>query len=381
MVDEELQNDEINLDDFNFDDLPNMTEEETPADGATAENTNDVDFGDFSFDNFDFGEMSADNPGDGARKEPFFEMPADEDNVQVSGGEAEADTSFFSEETNEAEPADEEGVDVMPVAGEAEMITEDTVEEPEYSETQDLEEHFDNDAEPVSAEPENSEDNFSVDDYLMTGEETEIPAAEETIVDDVSVDETAGDGFGETEEVSEAGFMDEIPEETPLNDEVSFSNEEADEAHEEYFSSEEPFVDDTDIFAGIEPAVSAQNTGDYSAVSSVEESATAGYAKWYSGQPDIKMFEIAKGFESGNFDADEECKTLHVNVGYDTYGWEVQFSDGVVMNLRDVREYQIRNGRLPNPDGRIIYGHSSLLFSGLERIVVYESVKYFSYGV
>ena len=93
------------------------------------------------------------------------------------------------------------------------------------------------------------------------------------------------------------------------------------------------------------------------------------------------MFEIARGFESGSFNADEECKTLHVNVGYDTYGWEVQFSDGVVMNLRDVREYQIRNGRLPSAEGRIIYGQSTLMFSGIERIVVYESVKYFSYGI
>ena len=85
--------------------------------------------------------------------------------------------------------------------------------------------------------------------------------------------------------------------------------------------------------------------------------------------------------ESGSFDADEERKTIHVNVGYDTYGWEVQFSDGVVMNLRDVREYQIRNGRLPSADGRIIYGQSILAFSGVERIVVYKSVKYFSYGI
>ena len=107
----------------------------------------------------------------------------------------------------------------------------------------------------------------------------------------------------------------------------------------------------------------------------------ASYLKWYSGSLPDKMFEIEKGFESGSFDADEERKTIHVNVGYDTYGWEVQFSDGVVMNLRDVREYQIRNGRLPSADGRIIYGQSILAFSGVERIVVYKSVKYFSYGI
>lgn len=380
MVDEKLQNDEINLDDFNFDDLPNMTEEEMPANEQTAESTNDIDLGDFSFDNFDFGEISTDNSEDGARKEPFFEMPKDEDNVQNAEDESEPDASFFSEEMNEAEAADvEENINDMPIAGEADPITENTVEEPEYSETPDLEEHFDN-ADTISAEPENNEDNFSVDDYLMSVEETETPAAKAT-TDDGYVDEAAADtDFDAAEEVSEVGFEDEIPEEMPLDDGAPFSDEEANEAHEEYFSSEETPVEDTDIFAGIEPEISGQSIESYSAVSSIEESMTAGYAKWYSGQPDLKMFEIAKGFESGNFDADEECKTLHVNVGYDTYGWEVQFSDGVVMNLRDVREYQIRNGRLPNSDGRIIYGHSSLLFSGLERIVVYESVKYFSYG-
>lgn len=113
----------------------------------------------------------------------------------------------------------------------------------------------------------------------------------------------------------------------------------------------------------------------------IEENGKIGCLRWYSGSSNDKMFELEKGFESGNFDADEECRCIHVNVGFDTYGWEVQFSDGVVMNLRDVREYQIRNGRLPLTEGRIIYGQSALTFSGIERIVVYESVKYFSYGM
>lgn len=380
MADEELQNDEINLDDFNFDDLSDVTENETPVDGQPADNADDIDLGDFSFDNFDFGEMSSDNSENGVRKEPFFETPQSEDEIQTAEDEAEQDTPFFPEETTETETADaEENISDIPVSEETETVAENTAGETDFSETAEGEEHFDG-VESVSSEPENNEADFSVDDYLMSEDETEIPAAEETIVDEVPVDETADLEVAE-EGVSEAGFMDEIPEETPLDDEVSFSEEEAKEAHEEYFSSEEPVADDTDIFAGIESEPSGTEAGNYSAVSSIEESTDAGYARWYSGQSDLKMFEISKGFESGNFDADEECKTLHINVGYDTYGWEVQFSDGVVMNLRDVREYQIRNGRLPNPDGRIIYGHSSLLFSGLERIVVYESVKYFSYGI
>ena len=110
-------------------------------------------------------------------------------------------------------------------------------------------------------------------------------------------------------------------------------------------------------------------------------SQNVGQLQWYSGNSDDKMFEISKGFESGTFDADEECKTIHVNVGYGTYGWEVQFSDGLVMNLRDVREYQIRNGKLPNSEGRIVFAQSALMFSGVERIVIYENTKYFSYGL
>ena len=113
----------------------------------------------------------------------------------------------------------------------------------------------------------------------------------------------------------------------------------------------------------------------------LQESGNIGALRWYSGNSADKFFEIAKGFESTDFNADEECKAVHVNVGYDTYGWEVQFSDGTVMNLRDVREYQIRNGCLPSSEGRIVYGQSSLSFSGIERIVVYESIKYFSYGI
>ena len=116
-------------------------------------------------------------------------------------------------------------------------------------------------------------------------------------------------------------------------------------------------------------------------ISNVEMSGNVGYLKWYSGRSTDEMYMFDKNSPSGSFYGDENCKVLHVNVGYDTYGWEVQFPDGVIMNLRDIREYQIRNGRLPSTEGRLIYGQRTLMFSGVERIVVYESVRYFSYGV
>ena len=51
------------------------------------------------------------------------------------------------------------------------------------------------------------------------------------------------------------------------------------------------------------------------------------------------------------------------------------------MNLRDVREYQIRNGALPAATGKIVFGQTELSFSNVEKIIVYERVRYFSYGV
>ena len=116
-------------------------------------------------------------------------------------------------------------------------------------------------------------------------------------------------------------------------------------------------------------------------VEGIVEANNCGYLKWYSGSASDDVFEFGKDSESGSFEANENCKAIHVNVGYDTYGWEVQFTDGVIMNLRDVREYQIRNGKLPCPDGRIVYGKLFLSFYNVERILVYERVRYFSYGL
>lgn len=115
--------------------------------------------------------------------------------------------------------------------------------------------------------------------------------------------------------------------------------------------------------------------------SEIVSSGNLGYLTWYSGSSDDKMFEFGKEMESSRVVADEECSTIHVNVGYDTYGWSVQFDDGLVMNLRDVREYQVRNGCLPAANGKIVYGKKILDFTGIKRIVVYERVRYFSYGM
>ena len=281
MSEEEFNDvEDINLDEFNFDDLMNDVE----VDSAVA--TEDV-FEDISMDDIDVEGDVNDNSTvlEGQRVEPFFEM------------------------SNE------------------EVIVENS-------------------------------DQFQVVDIDKSGEE-------EYVVNDVVQQDDNGN------DLPEGFFVDEGIEAEPIQDET-FSKEDIDQAHNEYFASDDVEVVETELTAG---------TYDKLDLPSVLDVGNIGYLKWYSGSLTDKMFKIEKGFESSTFYADEECKTIHVNVGYDTYGWEVQFSDGVVMNLRDVREYQMRNGKLPSSDGRIIYANSTLMFSGVERIVIYESVKYFSYGI
>lgn len=119
---------------------------------------------------------------------------------------------------------------------------------------------------------------------------------------------------------------------------------------------------------------------DLSATGGIVESPNIGFLREYDGGVGQKMYSISKDFKSDNFNATTECDTIHINVGYDTYGWNVQFANGVNMSLRDVKEYQKRQGRLPFNAGDVVYGGNVLQFSGVKRIVVYESVKYFSYG-
>ena len=106
----------------------------------------------------------------------------------------------------------------------------------------------------------------------------------------------------------------------------------------------------------------------------------ANHLKWFSGSSADKFFEISKQSESEQLTGTGEVKAIHVNVGYDTYGWLVEFSNGKIMSLRDVREFHIRNGHLPDSTGVIVYGNQRFEFSAIERILIYESVQYFSYG-
>ena len=104
------------------------------------------------------------------------------------------------------------------------------------------------------------------------------------------------------------------------------------------------------------------------------------FVRWYAGTSVGPVFEVDKNSLSAVLQGDAERKVIHVNVGYDTYGWQVHFAGGVIMSLRDVREYQLRYGHLPADSGSIMYGDVQIEFSAIEKITIYESVRYFTYA-
>lgn len=119
---------------------------------------------------------------------------------------------------------------------------------------------------------------------------------------------------------------------------------------------------------------------DFSPLGNLNEPSDIGFLRIYDGGLSDNMYSINKEFESADFNGNENCETIHVNVGHDTYGWNVEFANSVMMSLRDVKEYQKRQGCLPFNSGTIRYGNKVLRFRDIKRIVVYESVRYFSYG-
>lgn len=102
-------------------------------------------------------------------------------------------------------------------------------------------------------------------------------------------------------------------------------------------------------------------------------------AKRYTGHLSDHYANYSAANLEGTFTASEDCKAIHLNLGKSSYGWSVHFDNGLVLGLADVREYQLRNGKLPMNEGTIVYGNKKLKFSGCERIVIYKEAEYFSY--
>ena len=205
---------------------------------------------------------------------------------------------------------------------------------------------------------------------------------------DENIDSSFADAF-QAEENVDSSFADAFQADESFTETLATEEYVEPMATEEYVEpmATEEYVEPMATEEYVEPMATEeysfndnQNFGDVGAFDIIP-SQDLKYIQWYSGNSDLSVYEFGKSSASGDFIGNRECNTIHVNVGYDTYGWIVQFSDGVVMSLRDVREYQIRNGKLPNSSGRIVYGQNVLSFENVERIVIYEAVKYFSYGM
>lgn len=107
---------------------------------------------------------------------------------------------------------------------------------------------------------------------------------------------------------------------------------------------------------------------------------TPSFVRWYAGTSAEPVFEVDRNSPSTMVQGNDDHKIIHINAGYDTYGWQVRFDNGVIMSLRDVREYQLRHGSIPANSGSIVYGDMQINFAAIEKITIYESVRYFTYA-
>ena len=350
MVDEENSLDDINLDDFNFDEL--LKDDNSNKDGAENDallESNDLPDADILKEaDFDLGDVlteagvNDDEKTEDVSNGSISDAIGDEENVAAENKTAREDFDIFENQDIKEQVQD------MPETVEQTLSSD--VEDEAINEEEDTVSNSGNDVETVSESYENV-----VDEEAIKKEREQF--FEEEVLDNTNIPEVA-DNVASAEE-------------------NSIANEDIEAERQEFFAQNNNVTEENND----KDLVSLVLEEEKNQQESSAESKKIGFLKWYSGELKDKCFEIDKNFESSTFEADEECKTLHINVGYDTYGWQVQFADGMLMNLQDVREYQIRNGRLPSFDGRVVYGQRTLVFSGVERIVVYESVKYFSYGV
>lgn len=330
----------------------------------------------------------------------------------LSGGEAKTASSEEAEEVKELT----EDVSVGILNDEISSGGAESISELAELESPDNRGFFEN-SEELNSEVEE-------DDYLVSPEvqaEASLAGLAEDSFSEVSEEDNANLNE-ESEPIfaeAEIGFVDDATTGSPLQDHVTENIFEAGDDFDEFAETEpvnaEETSEDMDFSATVAPELSLQkdedeqnleNTvapieagvvdleednapeyHDYSdvlgreALNTAESADNPNYVKWYSGSSYDEYFEVSKTSQSTTLQGDAYRHSIHVNVGYDTYGWQVQFDNQTVMNLRDVREYQLRNGKLPSENGVLMYGDIRTEFQSIDRIVVYESVQYFSYGV
>lgn len=325
--------------------------------------------------------------------------------------EAETETKFgvessVNESTNlDIENTSESGKDVLPDSGEdlsvaaSEVISVET--EPPSDTTSVWEAEQEENAATGVEESDGVNDVSQIKDGVVAAGNDEV--IDFTGLDETGIEEIPSGDFSFEAEMPETfsnpAVSDIESADTALPADVDAdadieNGEAAESFSEEKYNAEGYEADDVEmpesrIIAGdvVSDEHWEQNDAPVKEAAAVSETAgdeqngqLANHLKWFSGSSADKFFEISKQSESEQLIGTGEVKAIHVNVGYDTYGWLVEFSNGKIMSLRDVREFQIRNGHLPDSTGVIVYGNQRFEFSAIERILIYESVQYFSYG-
>lgn len=358
---------DFDLSDFNFDETaPAEFEQNSNAGQTVDENNSDLD----DFKDLDLDDFSTD------KKMPVL----DDAPANIAESSAFKDDSldgFQLPDLDENESIFSQDSDNLQDEFTGEPVLQDDVNEPVVAESEMVE--------MVSPEPMDSTGFWNVDE-----EQPKAAKENDDILDDFNFDQVeAAPVFDEVEPLSESGGNEshsvEINEDISAYPEESYDEISATEdapGFEDMEKTDEQWEDNSESVAEViaEPAASDVQITDSGNDLEALEKILQNNLRWYSGSVNEPRFEISTVSQSQDIVGTEECDIIHINVGMDTYGWNVLFENGVLMSLRDLRTYQSKFGQLPDAKGSILYGDLEVTFNQISKIVVYESAQYFSYG-
>ena len=332
IVFDDVNNPDLGLDDINLDE-PVVQITETPEEGDI-----ELEEGNPGINLDDVAEDTPNLPADDWQKETensinpdeFLDTPLPENAIEEAGEWPDTETPLQEAEEEIAETSDS-------------RAEEPAVQEVEIEET------------PVDEESILSEEPGEADLTPVAEEYSEIPEPEE------KADKTS-------EEPEEEVILEKEAEEDYSDDEIARELGDEESAAAETASPEDNM-----------PAITVPDSD--SGNQEFSDKDLNNFLKWYSGRLSDEYIEFSTEYESGEIEGTEECKALNVKVGSSYYGWNVKFDNGLTMSLRDVRDYQLHYGKLPDSGGTISFGELTLTFKNIERIVSYESPEYYSYGI
>lgn len=332
IVFDDVNNPDLGLDDINLDE-PVVQITETPEEGdiELEEGNPGINLDDVAADTpnlpADDWQKETENP---INPDEFLDTPLPENAIEEAGEWPDTETPLQEAEEEIAETSDS-------------RAEEPAVQEVEIEET------------PVDEESILSEEPGEADLTPVAEEYSEIPEPEE------KADKTS-------EEPEEEVILENEAEEDYSDDEIARELGDEESAAAETASPEDNM-----------PAITVPDSD--SGNQELSDKDLNNFLKWYSGRLSDEYIEFSTEYESGEIEGTEECKALNVKVGSSYYGWNVKFDNGLTMSLRDVRDYQLHYGKLPDSGGTISFGELTLTFKNIERIVSYESPEYYSYGI